>query len=294
MRNRSTASLIAAVGAAGLIAGFLAAGIPAAGQAPSTYRAPRSAYNDGHPDLSGIWQALNTANWDLEDHPMAPPAFWQWGAIGAVPPGQSVVEGGQIPYKPEGLAQKKKNFENRFVADAFQRDLGDPELKCYLPGIPRAAYMPYPFQILQTPRYVLFTYEYANSNRIVRMEEPTEAPVDTWMGWSNGRWEGETLVVDVTGLNGQAWFDRAGNFATDTLHVVERYTRTDADHLDYQATIEDPKTFTRPWKIRMPLYRLVEKQAQILEFRCVEFSEEALYGVLTKEGHKPNTVATGK
>ena len=254
------------------------------GQAPApgpAYRLPRSA--DGKPDMNGIWQAMNTANWDLEDHGQAAGAFWQLGAIGAVPPGQGVVEGGPIPYKPDGLARRKKNFENRMKADPYERELGDPELKCYLPGIPRATYMPYPFQIVQSNRDILFVYQYASANRLVHMGKPQESPTDTWMGWSNGRWDGETLVIDVKAFNGQAWFDRAGNQASDTLHVVERYTATDKDHLNYEATIEDPNTFTRPWKISMPLYRRVERNIQLFDFKCVEFSEEALYGRLKKQ-----------
>jgi hypothetical protein len=237
------------------------------------YRAPRSA--DGHADLNGIWQALNTANWDLEDHSPAPGTMWETGAIGAVPAGQSVVESGEIPYLPVALEKKKNNFASRRT--------NDPEAKCYMPGIPRANYMPYPFQIVQSPKGILFVYEYASANRFVNMGKPEEAGSDTWMGTNYGHWEGETLVVDVTGLNGLAWFDRAGDFASDKLHVVERWTRSDRDHLQYDATIEDPSVFSRPWKISMPLYRRVEKNAQILEFKCVEFAEELLYGQYKKK-----------
>ena len=237
------------------------------------YRAPRG--GDGHADLSGIWEALNTANWDLEDHsPQAGP-LWETGAIGSEPAGQGVVEGGTIPYLPGALEKKKNNFANRRT--------NDPEAKCYMPGVPRANYMPYPFQIVQSPKGILFVYEFASANRFVNMGKPEEAASDTWMGTNYGHWEGDTLVVDVTGLNGLAWFDRAGDFASDKLHVVERYTRTDRDHLQYEATIEDPSVFSRPWKISMPLYRRVEKNAQLLEFKCVEFAEELLYGQYKKK-----------
>jgi hypothetical protein len=236
-------------------------------------RAPRAA--SGHPDLNGIWQALNTANWDLQDHSPAAGPLWETGAIGAEPAGQGVVEGGQIPYLPAALSKKKDNLANRRT--------NDPEAKCYMPGIPRATYMPYPFQIVQSPKGILFVYEYASANRLVNMGKPMEAGSDTWMGTNNGRWDGDTLVVDVTGLNGLAWFDRAGDYASDQLHVVERFTRTDRDHLNYEATVEDPKTFSRPWKISMPLYRRVEKNAQLLEFKCVEFAEELLYGQYKKK-----------
>lgn len=250
---------------------FLAA-IPAIAQtAAPAYRAPRL---NGRPDLNGIWQAMNTANWDLVDHPAQPGPLWQSGAIGAVPAGQSVVEGGEIPYKPEALKKKQENFAKRATED--------PEAKCYMPGIPRATYMPHPFQIVQSQRDILFVYEFATANRLVNLGTPEKAGSDTWMGTSNGRWEGETLVIDVTGLNGLAWFDRAGDWASDRLHVVERYTRTGPDHMQYEATIEDPAVFTRPWKISMTLYRKVEKNAQILEFKCVPFAEELLYGQFKK------------
>ena len=181
-------------------------------------RAPRNAW-DGKPNMNGVWQAINTANWDLQDHAAAPGPFYQLGAIGAVPPGQTVVEGGDIPYLPAAAEQKRKNYINRLTED--------PEVKCYLPGMPRATYMPYPFQIVQSPKNILFAYEYASANRVVNMDKPTEAPVDSWMGWSNGKWEGDTLVVDVRSLNGKAWLDRAGDYMTDNAHIVERYTMTD-------------------------------------------------------------------
>ena len=269
MRNWIAASMAAAA----LVA---LAVIPAAGQGQAAYKAPRAF--DGHPDLSGIWEYMGTANWDLQDHPAEPGTMWQTGAIGAVPAGQSVVEGGQIPYLPAALEKKKQNFANRRTLD--------PEAKCYLPGIPRANYMPYPFQIVQSPRGILFVYEYATANRMVNMGKPLEAGSDTWMGTNNGRWEGDTLVIDVTGLNGLAWFDRAGDFASNKLHVVERFTRASPYHLNYEATIEDPSVFSRPWKFSLPLYKRMEKNAQILEFKCVEFAEELLYGQFKKQPAK--------
>ena len=250
----------------------LAISMPAAAQT-AAYRAPRAA--DGHADMGGIWQAVNSANWDLEDHSAQPGTMWQTGSIGAEPAGQSVVEGGSIPYKPEKLAKKNDNFANRRT--------NDPEAKCYMPGVPRANYMPYPFQIVQSPKGILLVYEFASANRFVNMGKPEEAGSDTWMGTNNGHWEGDTLVIDVTGLNGLAWFDRAGDFASNQLHVVERYTRVDPYHINYEATIEDPSVFTRTWKINMPLYKVVDKNAQLLDFKCVEFSEELLYGQFKKQ-----------
>src|ERR1700685_4778220 len=240
------------------------------------YKAPRMP--DGHPNLNGIWEAVNRANWNLQDHPAYPGPMWELGAIAAVPAGKGVVQGNDIPYKPDAAAKKQQNFKNRRT--------DDPEAKCYMPGIPRANYMPYPFQIVQSPRGIMFIYEYASANRLVNMGQPEEAASDTWMGTNNGHWEGDTLVVDVTGLNGLAWFDRAGGFASKQLHVVESFSRPDPYHLNYEATIEDPTVFTRPWKISMPLYRRVEKNAQLLEFKCVEFAEELLYGQYKKEPSK--------
>jgi hypothetical protein len=241
-----------------------------------TYRAPRTP--DGHPDINGIWQVLNTANWDIQAHGPGPGPLFQLGAEGAVPPGLGVVEGDAIPYLPEAAAKKKENFAHRL-------DL-DPEVRCYLPGVPRATYMPYPFQIVQSEKYLLFSYEYAGATRNVNMEAFKKAPIDSWMGWSNGRWEGDTLVIDVTGLNDQTWFDRAGDFHSDALHVVERYTPRSPETMQYEATIEDPKTFSRPWKMSMLLYRVEDKNAQLLEFKCVEFVEELMYGHLRKKGTK--------
>jgi hypothetical protein len=269
MRKWFGDSMIARVAVAGV---FSLAATSAVGQAPA-YRAPRTA--DGKPDLNGIWQALNSANWDLEGHAAAMGPVPALGAVFARPPGLGVVEGDEIPYLPAAATKKKENQANWVMLD--------PEAKCYLPGIPRATYLPYPFQIVQSQKVILISYEYAGAVRVINMEAPTKAPAESWMGWSNGRWEGETLVVDVTSQIEDTWFDRAGNFHSDALHVVERYTPRTADTLSYEATIEDPKVFSRPWKISMPLYRRVERNARLLEYRCAEFAEELLYGHLRKK-----------
>ena len=249
---------------------------PASGQGQITYKAPRTA--DGKPNLNGIWQAMGTAHWDIEGHAARAGPVVALGAAGAVPAGLGVVEGGEIPYQPWAAAKKKENVKNWLTAD--------PEVKCYLPGVPRATYMPFPFQIVQTPKHILMAYEFAGATRTIFMDSKAESPVDTWMGWSHGRWEGETLVVDVTSFNDQTWFDRAGNFHSDALHVVERYTALSPDALRYEATIEDAKVFTRPWKISLPLYRRLDENAQLLEFKCVEFVEELIYGHLRKKVSK--------
>jgi len=228
--------------------------VSAMAQTPA-YRAPQVA---GHPDLNGIWQALNEANYDIEGHtaraalalqpgpygPVPAAPVLAMGAVGAVPPGLGVVEAGDLPYRAEALATKKKNQENWLTSD--------PEIKCYLPGVPRATYLPYPFQIIESATQMVFVYEYAGAVRNIF-------------------------------LNDQTWFDRAGNFHSDALHVVERYRRTSPDVISYEATIEDPKVFTRPWKMSMALYRRQEKNAQLLDFKCVEFVEELLYGQWRKK-----------
>lgn len=278
MRNWFKRAMIAIAGAVVLAVLSLAV-IPTAGQAPA-YRASRAA--DGRPDLNGIWQAMNTANWDIQDHPVRQGPIVALGAAFHTPAGQGVVEGNEIPYQPWAAAKKKENFGNWLTRD--------PEIKCYLPGVPRATYMQYPFQIVQTPSHILIAYEFATANRTIYIDGKEKSPVDTWMGHSNGRWEGETLVVDVSSFNDQTWFDRAGNFHSDALHVVERYTPISRDALTYEVTIEDPKVFTRPWKMRMPLYRRLDKNVQYLEDKCVEVVEELMYGPLRKRPSRGSVV----
>ena len=231
---------------------------------------------DGHPDLNGIWQAIGTAHWDIQDHPTSA-GHPDMGAIGAVPPGQGAVVGNDIPYQSWALHQKQANFENRLT--------DDPELKCYMPGVPRATYLPYPFQVVQGDRKIMFIYGFAEASRTIHMDKdtPEPAPIDSWMGRSHGRWDGDTLVVDVAGFNGEAWFDRAGNFASNTLQVVERYTPMGHNAIMYEATIEDPNVFTRPWTMRMPLYRRLEEHVRVIEFKCVQFTEDLLYGHLRRD-----------
>ena len=283
MQIRLRRVAIAAV-AAGTI--WLAA-IPIAGQAPSPAGlSPSSAgvarADDGKPNLNGIWQSFNTANWDILAHEaQAGPRPALMGAWGAQPGGMGIVEGNELPYRPEALEIKKQKLANRMVVkvanDPSRYNSGDPELQCYRPGVPRANYMPFPFQIFQNREQIMVVYEYKWSMRSIYMDSKSEAPVDSWMGWSNGRWEGDTLVVDVKGFNGNTWFDRAGNFHSDALHVVERWTPSGPNHLLYEATIDDPKVFTRPWKMSFPIYRRLEPNLQLVEFNCVPFVEEMMY-----------------
>ena len=240
------------MGRAAAVAVMLAVGSSTFAQ--EAYRAPRTP--DGHPDLQGIWQALNTAVWNIEDH--APEL--------GVPGGQGIVEGGEIPYLPSALALRQENFRKRLTAD--------PEAKCYMAGVPRITYMPYPFQIVQQGNQVSILYEYVHTVRNIYVNSPhPKGPIQWWMGDSRGRWEGETLVADVVHFTDQTWFDRSGNYHSAALHVVERYTRTGPDHILYEATIEDPKVFSRPWKISLPLYRRQERNVRLLEYECYAYLE---------------------
>jgi hypothetical protein len=258
------------------------------------YKAPHTA--DGKPDFDGIWQSFVTADIDIQDHDaQAGPHPDIMGAYGAWPGGQGIVEGGEIPYKPEALAQKKANAEKRMLvnitSDDRRHDTGDPELKCYRPGIPRANYEPFPFQIIQSTDHIMMVYEFGHTLRTIYMkdndkEAPKEAPADSWMGWSHGHFEGDTLVIDTTGFVPYTWFDRAGDYHSDALHVVERYTLVSPYHIMYEATIEDPNVFTRPWKVSFPLYRRMEKNVQLVDFDCVEFVEKLLYGPYYKNPGK--------
>jgi hypothetical protein len=274
MRYRLMLPLFAAA-AAIVAAGFWLSAAPTSAPAQA-FKPARTA--DGKPDLNGIWQALNTANWDIQDHAARQGPVLALGAAFSIPAGKGVVEGNEIPYLPEAAAKKQENAANWLTSD--------PEIKCYLPGVPRATYMPYPFQIFQTPQQILIVYEFANATRTIHLDSDEESPSETWMGWSVGRWEGDTLVVDVTSFNDQTWFDRAGNFHSDALHVIERYTPMGPDVIDYEVTIEDPKVFSRPWKMQMPLYRKLEQNAQLQEYNCVEFTEELLYGQFRKQTSK--------
>jgi hypothetical protein len=243
------------------------------GAAPQpSYTGLRTA--DRKPDIGGIWQAMNTANWDLSPHIAMSGSIASQGAQGAEPGGMGVVEGGTIPYLPEALKTRAENYKKRFT--------DDPEIKCYMPGVPRAVYMPFPFQIVQSSKVILVSYEFAASSRTIFLGAAPAAD-ESWMGTSAGHWEGDTLVVDVTGLIDRTWFDRAGDFHSDALHVVERYTPVTRDVMQYEATLTDPKVFSRPWKISMPLYRHLEPNARLMEFRCAEFAEELLYGEYRKK-----------
>ncbi|MGB0542433.1 MAG: hypothetical protein ACPGPI_01865 [Longimicrobiales bacterium] len=253
---------------------------------------PRTAA--GKPDMNGIWQALGNAHWDIEPHTARPALAMQpgpvvpvpasevlaLGAVGSVPSGYGVVVGGRIPYLPEAATRRDENREQWLDRD--------PEIKCYLPGVPRATYMPFPFQLFQSDTHVAITYEYATAFREIYLEDPGEPQVDSWMGQSFGTWDGDTFVVRVNGMLGDAWLDRAGNFTGYGTTVTERYTMISPDHIMYEAEIENPETFSEPWTIRMPLYRNIDPNARLGQFKCVEFVEELMYGHLRKNPIRGN------
>jgi hypothetical protein len=254
--NRRVAGPLAAVLAIAALASFA----PLSGQVPAG-RAPYtpSKTSRGQPNLQGIWQAVNSAAWNIEDH----------GGATGVPAGKGVVEGGPLPYLPNALAKRNENFAKRASED--------PEGKCWLPGVPRITYMPFPFQILQFDRYVVINYEYLNTTRYIYTDgtpSPDAEVIDFFMGSSNGKWEGSTLVVDVTNNNDRTWFDRAGNHHSDAMRLVERYTPVGPDHMQYEVIVTDPKTFSRPWKMSMPLYRRVDPVPELLEYECYAYAEE--------------------
>ena len=233
----------------------------------------RPARISGHPNFNGVWQALNTAYWNLEGHSAeglpGSNVFWQLGAIAAIPAGRSVVRGGTIPYLPGALAKRNENRAKWPAAD--------PEAKCYMLGVPRATYHNLPFQIFQGDGDLVLVYPFAATNRVIYMKDHSELPVDSWMGKSNGTWEGDILVVTTTGQNDQTWLDRAGNHHSNKLTVTERFTLLGPNHIWYEATLDDPLTYSRPWTIEMPLYRVIDENAQLLEHKCVPFADKLLY-----------------
>jgi hypothetical protein len=293
MKAGAMRSLIAAVAIAAVAVAIASFGMRTSGQAAQTGNQGVRRTADGKADFNGIWQALNEANWNLQAHgaragAVTQPGIYPYdyarvpaapvlalGAAGGVPASVGVVEGdGQIPYTAAAAARRQENADHWIDRD--------PELKCYVPGTPRAMYLPYPFQIVQSTNKVQIDFAFANTARTIHLDEVEGPPADTAMGFSRGRWEGDTLVVDSTQIQPN-WLDRAGNFYSETAHMVERFTPMTSDAIRYEVTIEDPAVFTRPWTISMPLYRRLESNAQLLEYPCVEFVEEFIYGDARKK-----------
>ena len=239
--------LLAAVGLA-----LAAEGVPRSG-------IPRG--NDRKPDFSGIWQSLSGADYGIEPHL----------ATKDEPPGAGVVEGSFIPYQPSALAQRAKNFAARATAD--------PRHKCFTLGTPRGIYGNEPFQIFQRPRDLTLLFEFGHPVRTIHTNgtEHPDGHIDFWLGDSRGHWDGDTLVVDVTDFNGEAWLDRVGNFNSDQLHLVERWSYVDRNTIRYRATFEDPKVYTRPWTLEVLLYRRLEPNVQIIENYCATLDYDDYY-----------------
>jgi hypothetical protein len=303
MRSQLRGS-IAPLGAAAVVAVLLLWGGTASveAQAPAAYTPALTA--DGHPDLNGFWQAITTANWDIEEHaPEVAPHETLVGAWLAKPPGFGVVEGGPIPYNAAGLARKQKYLENRLKPDPLPPntepyDYSDPEAKCFHPGVPRGTYMQHPFQIVQSHNYpkIFMAYTFGGSSlRVINLDRtfpeaagtnnPTELLENyVYQGQSIGRWVGNTLEVETRYFNTEVWLDRTGNFYGENALVTERYTPTSPFHMTYEVTIDDPETFTRPWKMSLPLYKLVDPSSKlhILEFNCVPLTDEFAYGQFKK------------
>lgn len=287
MRNRVGIVMSVMAMVIGLLG--LSAWQPTSEEAGASMAVPRLE-GTAHPDINGVWQAFSEAEYDLEGQGAQPAAVLHpgvpngnavphapvlaLGALGGIPPSVGVVVGGTIPYRPESLAQRDENRANALTRD--------PLVKCLLPGVPRATYLPFPFQVTQGTEKIMIAYGFSNAGRTIHLDE-VNAGVDAWMGNSVGRWEGDTLVVEVTDLIDQTWFDRSGNFHSGALRVTERYTPVTPYHIQYEATIDDPEVYTEPWTIALPLYRRMEDHARVLEYRCVEMVEELIYGHLRKE-----------
>ncbi len=284
MRNRTILPtiLLAAIAASAV---FSAAATETRGQGTG-----RDARTASRPNLNGIWQAMTTANWDLLTHDMRPavaqPGIYPnvpvlaapvlaLGSFGGVPASIGVVEGNVIPYTTAAAAKKKENADHWLDRD--------PEIRCYMPGIPRAMYMPYPFQIVQGTNKIEMVFAFAGANRTIHLDKANTPPGDTWMGHSLGHWEGDTLVVNVFRFNDRTWFSRAGDFHSDALRLEERFTPITPDALTYEVTVEDPNVFTRPWKMKLVLYRQLEENAQLIEYKCTELVEETFLGHVRKD-----------
>ena len=241
------------------------------GQAPAGRAIPSAP--DGKPDLSGIWQVLdNSLDGNIEPHAASYGVHGGQGAIVDPPDGK-------IPYLPSALARRQENYKNRAK---------DPVAYCFKPGVPRITYIPFPFQITQTPGMIQITYEFVHNYRSIYINGSDHLPgIDFYNGDSRAKWEGDTLVVDVTDFNDDpqhpTWFDSTGNYHSDALHVVERWTRTSPDTMIYRATMEDPKVFSRPWTIEVLLYRHQEPNFRIMEYECQIFKEK-----LVREGKGNN------
>lgn len=247
---------VARIAIASIAAAVAAAGIGLSAVAQSADFSPGRLWDGTTPDFRGIWRARGTAYVNLEGHP---------GGNGIAASPSIIVDpaDGKIPYTPEALAQRDANFRARATAD--------PSLKCFQAGVPRATYLATPLQILQSPGNLAIVYEENHAFRVFHTDDrPHFAATDWWMGDTRYRWEGDTLVADVVALIDQLWLDQAGNFHSTEFHVVERYRLTGPDTLEYEARIEDPVVYTRPWTLRTVLTRVTDPEARIVEDECLD------------------------
>ena len=267
MSNRAFSSLLAI---APVMVVLSLAPPAAAGQAPAAAKSwdpPRTA--DGKPDLQGLWQPGLGGSYSIEDTGFQ--AIQQFGAVPVRRGPSRIVDpaDGTIPYQPWARAKQQDIFDNHLNPKPEHLD---PVSRCFLGGVPREFYRLTAFQILQSPGYVVIQYENGHAYRVIPVDgrpHITEK-IRLWMGDSRGRWEGNTLVVDNTNFNGKVWYDIVGNFQSDASHVVERFTRIASDKINYEATIEDPKIYTRPWKMAVPLVRVKDEGYELIEEACIE------------------------
>lgn len=247
------------IGAVAVAAAAIVGYTLAANSATQSYTVLRTP--DGLPDLNGFWQAINTAEYDVLAHSPE----WE------VPGGLGIVEGDEIPYLPAALEKKNWNYANRANMDPTA-------VRCMMAGVPRIMYQPFPIQIIQTPDHVAIVFEYNHHTRIIYTNGSAHPDgYIAYMGDSRARYEGDTLVVDATNFTAETWFDRAGNHHGEQLHIVERFTRVGPDVIRYEATLEDPGTFSRPWKISFPLYRRQEQNFRLLEYPCHALQDEDVH-----------------
>jgi hypothetical protein len=260
MKVRPFVSFVATV----LVASAVVASL-AVGQGPAGSGIPRTA--DNKPDFSGIWQVLdNSIDSNIEAHEASYGVRGSQGAIVDLPDGK-------LPYLPAALAKRQENYKNRAM---------DPVSQCYSPGVPRLAYVPFPFQITQTPKWMMITSEFVNNYRNVYINESEHLKgIDFYMGDSRAKWDGDTLVIDVANFRHQpdevqTWFDASGNWHSNKLHVVERWKMLSRDAINFRATVDDSEVFSRPWTMEVTLYRHLEKNFRLMDYQCQIFKAKML------------------
>jgi len=221
--------------------------------------------SDGKPDLSGVWQGGSTrkGSWEEANTGLGV------GGTGTDPKAAANVspsapQTGRDPAPYQDWAAKK-------VMESYnKRGIDDPAAFCLPPGLPRLTILGlFPIQIVQTPKQIIMLYEYMNVFRIIPigLKHP-EDMVPTYLGDSVAHWEGDTLVVDITGFNDKTWLTATGTFHSTALHMTERYTRVSKDQINYETTMEDPKVLTRPWVVKSTM--MLREGTRVQEYVCAE------------------------